>query len=176
MAEFCAHLGCQLVSGALLDFTNSCTAQCLCLGRFVSAMCCIGARLSLCFMLWCCIYVGRFQVSLLVPCPRLMFRHPMLFIDTSFIFTGCLDHIGCGGSLFVACVTLNAMAHMGVFFSNWADTVLLASSVIPATAPVVFTFGVSSLLVASIAACYVYTSFGWLGAGVCVCAICIVAP
>ena len=47
----------------------------------LSQLCCTGARLSLCFVLWCCIHVGRFHVSLLVPCPRLMFGHCMLYID-----------------------------------------------------------------------------------------------
>ena len=56
------------------------------------------------------------------------------------------------------------MTHMGVFAGSWVGTVLLAISVIPAIAPLVVTFGVSGL---SCHACYVYTSFGWLG--VCLC-------
>ena len=78
----------------------------------------------------------------------------------------------------LCCSTCHIKCHAtyGVFFGNWAGTVLLASSVIPATVPLVFAFDVSSLLVATIAACYVDTSFGWLGAGVCVCTICVVVP
>ena len=75
----------------------------------------------------------------------MLYIEVLFYIDISFIFTSHLDHLGYSGSLFVAWATLNVTACMGVFVSNWAGTVLLVISVIPAAAPLVFTFDMSSL-------------------------------
>ena len=54
-----SQLGCQPVSGVLLDFANSCTAQCLCLGRFVRTPSCHSGRWST-FCSGCCCHLLLF--------------------------------------------------------------------------------------------------------------------
>ena len=86
-------------------------------------MCCTGARLSLCFMLWGCICVGRFHVSLLlVPCLHLMFRHCMLYIDKFYsILTQVLSLLAV---LTIWAIVAHGKCHgmYGCVVNNWAGT------------------------------------------------------